>query len=191
MPDSRAVKDHFGLDQAATVEKDRHVMRAKQAVAAVDGGSFRLVFAGGTALARAHKRVRRMSDDIDFKIVTPIEAARVSANQRRRQLGELRDRVTASLLAAGFPLDPTDPQQMRSRDANRYITDHLHYAQPEEGGQNLRPIIQTELTHVTLRQPALRLPVASFIAEAYGRPPEVPAIDCVSVTETAAESSSP
>lgn len=31
------------------------------------------------------------------------------------------------------------------------------------------------------------LPVASFVAEAMSRPPEVPAIPCVGVTETAAE----
>ena len=31
------------------------------------------------------------------------------------------------------------------------------------------------------------MPVSSFIAEALGQPPEVPAIPCVSVTETAAE----
>jgi predicted nucleotidyltransferase component of viral defense system len=110
--DFRAVQDHFGLAQAATVEKDWHVMRAMQVVAAVDGGPFRLVFAGGTALARAHKRVRRMSEDIDFKIVAPIEAAPVSANQRRRQLGELRDSgAHAEIVEATLGLDAARSKQ--------------------------------------------------------------------------------
>ena len=34
---------------------------------------------------------------------------------------------------------------------------------------------------------AVTLPVSSFVAEAYQRPPEIPAITCVSVTQTAAE----
>jgi hypothetical protein len=97
--DFRTVQDHFGLAQAATAEKDWHVMRAKQAVAAVDGGPSRLVFAGGTALARAHKRVRRMSKDIAFKIV-PIAATAFSGNKQRQHSGDLRDWITANLNGA-------------------------------------------------------------------------------------------
>jgi hypothetical protein len=43
---------------------------------AFDASPFALVFGGGTALARAHRIVRRMSEDVDFKIV-PRPAARV------------------------------------------------------------------------------------------------------------------
>lgn len=38
-----------------------------------------------------------------------------------------------------------------------------------------------------LRRPAVELPVTSFIAEAFSRPPEVPIIACVSLAETIAE----
>ena len=51
----------------------------------------------------------------------------------------------------------------------------------------LRPTIQIELTYALLRQPSNSLPVISFVAEAFGRPAELAAIDCVSITETAAE----
>ncbi len=51
----------------------------------------------------------------------------------------------------------------------------------------MRPTIQIELTYSLLRLPAVMLPVSSFVAEAYGRPPEIPALSCVSVTQTAAE----
>jgi predicted nucleotidyltransferase component of viral defense system len=180
------VQKHFQLPSTALVAKDWRVLRAMQAIAAVDGGPFRLVFAGGTALARAHKRVRRMSEDIDFKIV-PIDATPISGNKQRQHLGDLRDRITAGLQAAGFPLDGRDSAQLRSRDSNRYTVYHLTDHDPGRTGDQLRPTNQIELTHATLRQPSVRLPVASFIAEAYGRPPEVPAIDCVNVTETAAE----
>jgi len=33
----------------------------------------------------------------------------------------LRDRVTGSLRAFGFSIDPADSAQLRSRDGNRYI----------------------------------------------------------------------
>lgn len=184
--DFRAVQDHFGLSQTAAVAKDWHVMRALRAITSVDAGPFRLVFAGGTCLARAHKLVRRMSEDVDFKIV-PLDDAPTSSNQRRRQLGDLRNRITASLQAAGFQIDPGDTAQLRSRDANEYTVYHLNYAEPGDAGAQLRPTIQIELTLAALRLPSVRLPVASFVAEASGHVPEIPAIDCVSVTETAAE----
>ena len=47
------------------------------ALATIDAAPFDLVFGGGTALARAHHIVRRMSEDVDFKIV-PRAAAPVS-----------------------------------------------------------------------------------------------------------------
>ncbi|WP_184335218.1 nucleotidyl transferase AbiEii/AbiGii toxin family protein [Povalibacter uvarum] len=69
-----------------------------RAIAATDAAPFQLVFSGGTCLARAHKLISRMSEDIDFKIV-PIDADAVSKTQRRKQLAELRDKITSSLLA--------------------------------------------------------------------------------------------
>ena len=184
--DFRAVQDHFGLSQTAAVEKDWHVMRALRAITSVDADPFRLVFAGGTCLARAHKLVRRMSEDVDFKIV-PLDGVPISGNQRRRHLGDLRNRITASLQAAGFHIDPADTAQLRSRDANEYTVYHLNYAEHGDVGAQLRPTIQIELTLAELRLPSVPLPVASFVAEASGHVPEIPAIDCVSVTETAAE----
>jgi predicted nucleotidyltransferase component of viral defense system len=56
------------------------------ALAAIDVTPFDLVFGGGTALARAHRIVRRMSEDVDFTIA----AAAVSRSGLRRQLDRLR-----------------------------------------------------------------------------------------------------
>jgi len=75
----RPVADFFGLVGTPPVVKDFHVVRAIRTLAALDAAPFRLVFAGGTALARAHKLIRRMSEDVDFKIV-PLAPAPVSRN---------------------------------------------------------------------------------------------------------------
>jgi predicted nucleotidyltransferase component of viral defense system len=177
------VRAHFQLPSLALVRKDWHVVRAMRAIAVTDTTPFRLIFAGGTCLARAHRLVARMSEDVDFKIVSD-ESVSLSANRRRRQLGELRDRITAALQAAGFDLGPGD---IRSRDANHYTVYNLRYAGPDGAGEHLRPTIQVELNHARLRRPAVTLSVTSFVAEAFARPPELPAVACVSTTETAAE----
>ena len=182
----RPVADFFGLVGTPPVEKDFHVVRAIRTLAALDVAPFRLVFAGGTALARAHKLIRRMSEDVDFKVV-PLAAAPVSRSRLRQQLGNLRNHVTAALRDAGFVFDPSEPDHLRSRDQNRYTVWQLPYASGEEAGEGLRPTIQVELTYAELRLPAVTLPVSSFVAEAFGRAPEVSEIACVSLPETAAE----
>src|SRR6267378_2706315 len=69
------VQEHFGLPGPALVEKDWYVVKALAAIAAVDTGDFRLVFGGGTALSRAYKLTKRMSEDVDFKIVCKLRTA--------------------------------------------------------------------------------------------------------------------
>jgi predicted nucleotidyltransferase component of viral defense system len=181
--DLRPVADYFGLPGPGPVAKDFVVVRAIRALVALNVAPFALVFGGGTALARAHKLVRRMSEDVDFKFI-PTPAAPVSHSGLRRQRSVLRDRVTAALQAAGFAFDPKDA--IRSRDENGYTIYQLPYA-AEGAGNELRSTIQIELKHTTLRLPGVVLPVSSFVAEALNRAPEVSAIACASVTETAAE----
>jgi predicted nucleotidyltransferase component of viral defense system len=181
--DLRAVADFFGLPGAEPVAKDLAVVRAIRALIAIDAAPFTLVFGGGTALARAHKIVQRMSEDVDFKIV-PTPLAPVTRSGLRRQRSLLRDRVTAALQAAGFAFNPDNA--IRSRDENGYTIFQLPYT-AEGAGEGLRPTIQIELKHTELRLPRVTLPVSSFVAEALNRAPEVPAIACASVTETSAE----
>lgn len=182
----RAAQEHFGFARPVLIEKDWHILRAMSAMVATDATPFQLIFSGGTCLARAHKLIRRMSEDVDFKIV-PVDSAPTSKSQRRKQLAELRDKITARLQAAGFPVDPADSAQLRSRDDNRYTVYQLQYGSPEEEESPLRPTIQIELNYATLRLPRVELPIASFVTEAFSRAPEIPALACVSVNETAAE----
>jgi len=50
------------------IEKDYYVTQLIQALSGVENEYFRLVFCGGTCLAKAHRIVQRMSEDVDFKI---------------------------------------------------------------------------------------------------------------------------
>ena len=184
--DLRPIVDFFGLPGTAPIAKDFHVVRAIRILASLNAAPFSLVFGGGTALARAHKLVRRMSEDVDFKIV-PAPAAPVSRSILRQRLGVLRDAVTQALQVAGFTFDPADTAHMRSRNENRYTIWQIPYESAVGAGEGLRPTIQIEMTYARLRQAPVMLPVSSFVAEASGRAPEVARITCVSVTETAAE----
>jgi predicted nucleotidyltransferase component of viral defense system len=178
--DLRPVADFFGLPDTALVEKDWYVVKALAAIATADTAPFRLIFGGGTALSRAHRLIRRMSEDIDLKIVG-------EGKPRRSALRRLRDTITAALLAAGFRFDPANPVQRESQNESRYTIYRLPYETVRAGEGALRPEIQIETAVWPLRHLAIMLPVSSFVAEAFNRPPEVSEIACVSVTQTAAE----
>jgi len=187
LPDNlRPIVDFFGLPGTAAVAKDFFVVQAIRVVAALDAAPFDLVFGGGTALARAHRIIRRMSEDVDFKIV-PHAAAPVSRSGLRRQLDQLRKQVSAALQAAGFAFDPADKSLAWARDEGRYAVWQLPYPSEGGAGEGLRPAIKVELNYAPLRRPAVMLPVSSFVAEAIKRPPEMPQLACVSIVETAAE----
>jgi hypothetical protein len=94
LQDLLEVQKHFGLPSPALVEKDWYVVKALAALVAVDAAPFRLVFGGGTALSRAHRLIRRMSEDIDLKIISDTTVTRPA-------LRHLRDIITKALLQAG------------------------------------------------------------------------------------------
>lgn len=173
------VRDHFGLPSAALVEKDWLVARALAAIVSVDAGECRLVFGGGTALSRAHKLTRRMSEDVDLKIVSDKKPSEGT-------LRKLRNDISSALLAAGFEFDPTNPDHRKTMYNGNYTKYQLPY-KPEAEGKGLRGPIQIETSVWPLRRPAVERPVASFYAEAYGHAAEVASIACSSVLETAAE----
>jgi len=177
------VQAHFGLPSPALVEKDFYVVKALAAIAAVELESLhvRLVFGGGTALSRAHRLIRRMSEDIDLRIVVD------SYRPGRGTLRRLRARITEALLGAGFKFDPEDPAYRKTGNETRYTIYRLPYEPAAVGEGALRPTIQIETAVWPLYRPAVELPVISFVAEALERPPEVAKIECVSILETAAD----
>lgn len=174
------VQQKFDLPDRALVEKDWFVIRALAAITSADKGPFQLVFQGGTALARAHRVLRRMSEDIDLKIISEKPST-------RSQLGKLRDAITAELLKAGFEFDPKNDGHVKSMRANKYTVYRLPYPAVATGQGVLRPEIQIEISLFPARLAPVTRSVISFIAEAYGRLAEVPEIATAAVAETAAE----
>ena len=180
LQDLLEVQRHFGLPSPALVEKDWHVVRALAAITVAKTAPFRLVFGGGTALSRAHRLIRRMSEDIDLKIIPDSPLTRPG-------LRHLRSAITDGLLEAGFQFDPENPEHRESGNASRYTLYRLPYAAIAAGQGILRPEIQIETAVWPLRLPAIERPVISFVAEAFNHAPEVPTISCVALVETVAE----
>ena len=128
LQDLLEVQAHFGLPSPALVEKAWHVVKALAAITAADTAPLRLVFGGGTALSRVHRLIRRMSEDIDLKIVSDTEPTRPA-------LRRLRDTITQALLAAGFRFDPANRAHRDSRNESRYTIYRLPYERRARQGR--------------------------------------------------------
>jgi Nucleotidyl transferase AbiEii toxin, Type IV TA system len=135
------------------------VVRALAAIHSADLKPFRLVFGGGTALSRAYRLTRRMSEDIDLKIVS-------GAPRSRAALRRLRDKVTKALLDAGFEFDPANAAHRDSGNESRYTVYRLPDTPLVAGEGALRPEVQVETAVWALRLPSVEQSVTSFWAEA-------------------------
>jgi hypothetical protein len=125
LQDLLEVQRRFELPSPVLVEKDWYVVTALAAINTADVKPFRLVFSGGTALSRAHRLIRRMSEDIDLKIVSDQPRSRL-------ELRKLRDIVTGALLQAGFSLILRIPHTANPamRAATRSIACPIHRSSP-------------------------------------------------------------
>ena len=162
------------------MEKDWYVVKALAAIATVETAPFSLVFGGGTALSRAYGLIRRMSEDIDLKIILTSQAS-------RGKLRKLRKTITEALLGAGFAFNPENPDHRKTMYEGRYTLYQLPYKAIAKCEGVLRPEIQIETSAWPMRRPSTERSVRSFIAEGFDRPAEVVAIACAAIPESAAE----
>ncbi|MDG2522963.1 nucleotidyl transferase AbiEii/AbiGii toxin family protein [Caulobacter segnis] len=172
----REVQEFHGLPSAALVEKDWHVVRALSAIHDVSLEGMGLAFGGGTALGRAHRLIKRMSEDIDFRIVG-------AEGKGGRALTRFRQEVTRRLEAAGF-----DAERRHVDHRDTYVRYDLPYAPIIKGDGVLRPEIKIELSAgFPVRRPTIELAVSSFVAEARRAGPELVSVRCVSLVDTGAD----
>lgn len=153
-------------------------MRLVAVLAGMEQGGLRPVFSGGTSLSKAYGLIQRFSEDLDFKFVLPGDD--IGRAGRRRY----RDHVIETIQAVG---DWGIEGDIQSRNESRFFSISLSYPASFSFAAALRPHIKLD---INLLQPALppeERPLRSFVAEARGDDPEVPAILCVLPAETAAD----
>ncbi|MFC7334571.1 nucleotidyl transferase AbiEii/AbiGii toxin family protein [Rhodocista pekingensis] len=189
--DLGAVQDFFGFSGVSVVEKDLEIVKVLKIFSELKTDGVRFVFAGGTCLARAHGRIKRMSEDLDIKLVLSPGLAAAGATKQRKVLSTLKEALIQEFGRVGLHLDHTeaeaDEPPLLARNENRHVSYRLTYDRATKDASILDPRIRIETVVSVLRRAAELRPVSSLAAEAYGQPAEVAGIACVSIAETAAE----
>ncbi|HWB93389.1 MAG TPA: nucleotidyl transferase AbiEii/AbiGii toxin family protein [Puia sp.] len=184
VPDKAVIQEvalELGLDPAF-VEKDWYVVQLIREISSSKLLGAQTIFAGGTALSKAHRLLQRFSEDIDFRLSLPPDAL-ASRSRQRNLLSAIRDRLYQLITARFSP----GAVKWKSRDENKYFAFEIEYPTAMGYSNALRPHLQIEFTVAPLFLPSLLRPVASFIAELTKSGPEVPEIACIDPVENAAD----
>ncbi|MBY0417518.1 MAG: nucleotidyl transferase AbiEii/AbiGii toxin family protein [Pararheinheimera sp.] len=178
------VADFLDITDPAIVEKDYFLLQLLRLLSTTDTEGYKLVFAGGTCLAKVYKHTHRMSEDIDLKLV-PDEATKQLSNSAQRTLRKrIHLNITNQLLSSGLF---TQSQDAVIRNERRFFQLLLNYPNSYPSSDTLRTHIQLELTESELLQPAAFHSVSSLYADVKKLAPEVEKFACVSLESTAAE----
>jgi len=172
----------LGLDEAV-IEKDYYVTQVIHALSNLENETFRLVFCGGTCLAKAHKLVRRMSEDVDFKVQRKTTES-FSRSHLKNELNKFRAYIRSTLIVPDLSI-----ANDFARNEGRYQQVVLKYPNSFPIGSALRPDIKIELTFADILLPINDLEVKTLIEDNFDQTKLFipPITKCVSIDETAIE----
>lgn len=166
----------------AFVEKDWYVVQAIATLIAVGTDDIMPVFSGGTSLLKAFGLIKRFSEDIDFKLSLSPAFDEMTGGQRRKALGEFRDKLSNAWKVAGFAVT-----NVVARDANGFLQIEMDYPSILDGHDALRPHILAELSAKPPRLAPQSRSLSSYVALFRRGAPEAGTISCVDPIETAAD----
>lgn len=130
---------------AYALEKDYHVLDAIKIVSAMPPSAyFSLVFCGGTCLSKAYGILERMSEDVDFKVVSNEAGRTLGTAALRREMSAYVKSIMATLEMECFGKDSV---VRRSRDDNKYSALDISYGSVFERLDSLRPHLLLELNY--------------------------------------------
>src|SRR5579883_1033913 len=175
-------RQHINLRETV-IEKDYYVTQVIHTLSNEENENFCLVFCGGTCLAKAHKLVQRMSEDVDFKVQLKV-TENFSKSRLKKELKELRSLIRSTLIVPDLSVI-NDVARNEGRD--QQITLRYPYSFPIQS--TLRPDIKVEFTFADILLSTDELEVKTIIEDTLK---EInlfapPATTCISIDETAIE----
>lgn len=170
--------------QDSVVEKDYYVTQIIHALSDTETDYFKLIFYGGTCLSKAHNIVKRMSEDVDFKIHAKKSDSDFSKTKFLKELKKFRELIIAKLKIPGLFIG-----QPMVLNEGRYSRIEIHYPSVFPMNINLRPHILLEFTLSNIILPSETLSIKTLIEKTLKNIKifTESATQCVSINETEIE----
>ena len=168
------------------VEKDLFVTKAISVLIGVKDDNFKLVFQGGTALAKAHRFVLRMSEDCDFRLAYKIPQQQRKKDAQRRLLRGFRKNLLKALADNGFEFDQ---DAIKVRNEGQFISVRARYPSLYQAPNQLKAYLALEFFLGQVKTPVAKRKITLLIRQTLGDQIDHPEVEvtCMSIAETAAE----
>lgn len=176
--------EKLGIKHPSIIVKDYYVTRIICSLSGIENECFRLVFAGGTCLSKAHRIVKRMSEDVDFKIQLKNTGENFTNSHLIKELKNFRAQIKSSLTFPDLTVVNTS-----TRNGGKYIQAELDYPVLFTSPDILRPHLLLEFTLSDIRLPVESLAIKTIIEDVIEIDPIFSTSDicCSSIDETAME----
>ncbi|HHX8400520.1 TPA: nucleotidyl transferase AbiEii/AbiGii toxin family protein [Legionella pneumophila] len=168
------------------IRKDYFVTKAIRLLVGISNDYFELVFQGDTSLSKGYGVISRLSEDIDFRVISKPACLNLGKDARRRELRLFRRALVESLINAGFYIQPQDVKVFYE---GRYMSIRASF----DGAQSivyLKPHIAIDCFLGTLElEPEIRN-ISSMVKVTLGDTEcdhQYFPVPCVALDETAAE----
>ena len=180
LPDKNLIleaNEILGIDKAF-IEKDWFVTQLiLSTIKYQSDPRISLIFSGGTALSKAHKKISRFSEDVDFRIHSEEKIPRSALSRWRKEL-------LVHLLKDDWEVTE---EHVIARDEGRYIVIKIPYPTYFSQHAALRPQLKLEFRARPIQRTPTICSVSSLLNELAKIPSEVPQIRCLDLTENAAD----
>jgi predicted nucleotidyltransferase component of viral defense system len=177
------ISDALELGNPSIPEKDYWVVSLLAMLENVNSEHHRLVFSGGTALAKSNIKIMRMSEDVDIKLIPTLEFLNKGTEAKKRARKVLVEDLLAML--AEHPYLKYFKKTVL--DSYRYVEIEIEYPQQYNQAPCLRPYIKLELIETIELQGVESRTISSLVAQSYKQPAEVNAMSCISIDSTLVE----
>lgn len=178
------IADALGISSPAIVEKDYWATQLLKEISQLTPKGFRLVFSGGTCLAKAHQNTFRMSEDIDIKMI-PNSATLALSKNKQRQLRRDIHQLILNIISDSKIFNLVS--ESKKRNEGKYQQFLIEYPREHAAQEALRPHLQLDLTESNLLDDPVELSLSSLYASTLKEAGEVQNIACVTVSSTASE----
>jgi Nucleotidyl transferase AbiEii toxin, Type IV TA system len=172
------IEDEYNIDPIFT-EKDWYTQHILGVISKFESDEFQPIFSGGTCLSKSYRLIERFSEDIDFRM-RPLKE-----KLTRSYRSNYQDRFVEAILASSSDLKLV--RDVYKRDRSTFLKCQIAYPSQFSGADAIRPYIQVELSFEPPQLEPQFCSVSSLVNQFTQQPPEIPAMACLNLSETAAD----
>lgn len=156
------------------VEKDYYVVKVLSEISKITYPSLKIVFSGGTCLSKAYHKIKRFSEDIDFRVHVERPFSRAEKKTFCNFILDVLDNKEDYHIIS---------ESIKKGNENKFFSFEIMYEKLYESS-NLRPNIKVEFTFENLILPSTICEISSFIGKFINEEPIL--VNCIQPIEVIA-----